>query len=285
MRYAPPDMDSAWLIIAAGLATAAIGLYVLITAPRGRWGAVAQVGAALVFLGAAASAASVLQPTGSFMGLLAFALVSAGALAGLIFVLVARRTESAWLALGAMSLCLAGVIVFRGVVADAIAVAACGLVAGIVGWLRRRPSGESSHPAASALHAERREPLLACMAWGGLVWGLLRSLAFVAASPAAALINNQLAVGSVIFAGGMLALFVSHAPERAALGLATATLGIVVLLSVCAALDPRSEIMNFATIVLLAGAAQVAGIVWLAGPTAEWSHDPHPSLAQDGPAP
>jgi hypothetical protein len=278
-------MDSAWLITTAGLATAAIGLYVLITAPRGRWSAPTQVGAALVFLGAAASAASVLQPTGLFMGLLAFALVSAGAMAGLIIVLVARRTESAWQALGAMSLCLAGVIAFRGVGADAIAVAGCGLAAGTVGWLRRRSSGESSHPAASAHHAERREPLLACMAWGGLVWGLLRSLAFAAASPAAALINNQLAVGSVIFAGGLLALFVSHAPERAALGLAAATLGLVVLLSACAALDPRSESVYFGTIVLAAGVAQTAGIVWLARPTPELSNASRPSLAQDGPVP
>lgn len=278
-------MDSAWLIAAAGIATAAAGLYLLTAVPRARWDVLTQVGAALVFLGAAVSASRVLRPTGSFAGLLAFSLISAGAVAGLVMLLVARRTDSGWLAFGATALCVSGVMLFRGAAAGVLAVAVCGLAAMLLGFRHRRKHGGDPAPESSANLVTHFEPLLACIAWGILVWGLLRSLALPAASPASALLNNHLAVGSVIFAGGLLSLFLHHTRGRAVLGLATATLGLVLLLSACSVTDETGAGAAFAAIVVATGAVQVAGMVWVAARTRRFHAAGRLSAEQGGPAP
>jgi hypothetical protein len=117
-----------------------------------------------------------------------------------------------------------------------------------------------------SVFADHREPLLGCITWAVLVWSLLRGLALPGGSPDAALLNNQLAVGSVIFAGGLLSIFVHRARDGAACGLAAATLGLVLLLSAITVTNGLSEGegATFTAIVVATGVLQAAGIAWFA---------------------
>jgi hypothetical protein len=246
-------MTTDWLITSAGLAGAAAGLYLLIARRRSGLGWPARIGAGLVFLASAAVAQEVFQPTGTFLGLLAFLSATAGALCCLITVAALHSPAHSLLAFAAAGACIAGLLLFSGsvIVPTMVVLLACGPAA--FGALRLNARGRAPQ-APDGDGAAVHEPLWGCVAWAALLFGLLHCLRGDGATPAAALLNNQLLAGSVVLATGVLTLMVRRALLWSVLGLGAATLGLVLLLSAFGRFH-AGEGADVLAVVILGGAA------------------------------
>jgi hypothetical protein len=255
-------MNTNWLVITAGVAAAAAGLYLLIARRRSGFDWPARVGAGLVFLAAAVVAQEVFQPTGTFLGLLSFLLAATAAVGCLIAVSTIRRPGPGLLAFAAAGLCIAGLLLSGGgrLVPAAVLLLACAPAA--VGARLRyrwdRAEIRSHGSGADTLH----EPLWGCLAWAALVLGMMRCLYVGGAGPQA-LLNNQLVVGSVVTATGVLTLMVRREMLWSVLGLGAATLGLVLLLSAFGRFHGDTGADALRVVILCGAATHAAVLLWL----------------------
>jgi NADH:ubiquinone oxidoreductase subunit K len=255
-------MDTNWLVITAGVAVAAAGLYLLIGRRRSGFGWSARVGAGLVFLAAAVVAPEVFRPTGTFLGLLSFLFPATAAVGCLIAVAALRSPEQGLLAFAAAGLCLALLLLFSGgVLVPAMVVLLAAAPAAVGSRLRSRWNPVHWHP--QELRDDHlHEPLWGCMAWAALVLGMLRCLCIEGVGPQA-LLNNQLVVGSVVTATGALTLMVRRNMLWSVLGLGAATLGPVLLLSAFGRFHGESGADVLAVVILCGAAAHAVMLLRL----------------------
>jgi hypothetical protein len=255
-------MDTNWLVITAGVAAAAAGLYLLIARRRAGFDGWARAGAGVIFLAGAVVAPQVLQPTGTFPGLLAFSVVASAAVGCLIAVSTIRSTSQSLLAFAAGASCVAGVLLFSGdVLVPALVLLIASAPAGAGSRLRSR-ANPAQGPRQERRDEKPHEPLWGCLAWAALVLGLLRGVC--AGGPGAqALLHNQLVVGSIVTATGALTLMVRRDVLWSVMGIGGATLGLVLLLSAYGRVHNKTGADVLAMVILCGTAAHAAALLWL----------------------
>ena len=262
MRYPLSGMGPNWRIILAGLAVAAAGLSLLVGQRRSGFGWPARVGGGLVFLASAAVALEVFQPTGTFLGLLAFLFTAAVAVACLITAAALRRPEQGLLAFAAAGVAIAGLLLLSGDLLSASATVLLASAPAAIG-ARRLRGRETARRAMDGIEGDVHEPLWGCIAWTALVFGLLRCLRGDGDTPAAALLNNQLVAGVVVLATGVLTLMVRRPLLWSVLGLGAATLGLVLLLSAFGRSHDEHGAEVLAVVILCGAAVHAALLLWL----------------------
>ncbi len=255
-------MDTSWSVITAGVTAAAAGLYLLIARRRSGIDWPARIGAGLVFLAAAVVAQKVFQPTGTFLGLLSFVIGATAAVGCLIAVSSIRSPGPGLLAFAAAGLCIAGLLLSGGgrLLPAAVLLLVCAPAALDARRRYRRDRAERRSHVSGA--DTPHEPLWGCLAWAALVLGMLRCLCVGGAGPQA-LLNNQLVVGSVVTATGVLTLMVRRELLWSVLGLSAATLGLVLLLSAFGRFHGAADADALGVVILCGAAAHAAVLLWL----------------------